>query len=289
MNGSVQTFTAPVDGIYQFELWGSGGAQGGGNGGYTVCSVHIGQLQTIYVFVGGTGVPLFGANSDLAVGGWNGGGGTTTCLAGAHSGSGGGMTHISYTNNPATSTIQQRGKNGLEGMDGTTGKKLIGHYYSFGGYWNSSGTIAVAGGGGGGGTGRTVAGNAHGGGTVTSGLRYYFNTGIPWELDENREYHTVAGSSQTSGYMKGVGQGSANSGGGGGGWWGGRSAGQTSQTAGWRCDLAGCGGTSYIANNGNMMNTQYNRLLNGVDGSIPMKPDSPLINGYTRVTLMQRY
>ena len=287
--GSVQTFTAPVDGIYQFELWGSGGAQGGGNGGYTVCSVHIGQLQTIYVFVGGTGVPLFGANSDLAVGGWNGGGGTTTCLAGAHSGSGGGMTHISYTNNPATSTIQQRGKNGLEGMDGTTGKKLIGHYYSFGGYWNSSGTIAVAGGGGGGGTGRTVAGNAHGGGTVTSGLRYYFNTGIPWELDENREYHTVAGSSQTSGYMKGVGQGSANSGGGGGGWWGGRSAGQTSQTAGWRCDLAGCGGTSYIANNGNMMNTQYNRLLNGVDGSIPMKPDSPLINGYTRVTLMQRY
>ena len=49
----------------------------------------------------------------------------TTCTAGSHAGSGGGMTHVSYTNNPATDS---------------NGQSVS--------VWNPNGTIGVAGGGG---------------------------------------------------------------------------------------------------------------------------------------------
>lgn len=86
-DGSVQSFTAPVTGTYQIQLWGArGGASAkdgvvnsaSGNGGYTVVNVTLTRGQTIYFAVGG-----HGANNDfsrsttaaaLNPGGWNGGG-----------------------------------------------------------------------------------------------------------------------------------------------------------------------------------------------------------------------
>ena len=97
--GNVQTFTPKCDGKYKLEVW---GAQGGGDypgyGGYSVGTYPLTKNQSIYVYVGGQGLPSL-ANSAGGNGyngggqGYNGGGG------------GGGMTHISKTStdNPTSS------------------------------------------------------------------------------------------------------------------------------------------------------------------------------------------
>lgn len=121
--GTVQTFTAPLNGVYQFQLW---GAQ---SGGYTTMHLDMAQGETIYVIVGGW-------SKGLKQVGYNGGGAFLTyCdyppnpLIDPHNdGSGGGMTHISRTSNVAVASTTINGK----------------------GSWNPAGTIAVAGGGGGG-------------------------------------------------------------------------------------------------------------------------------------------
>ena len=90
--GSVQTFTAPVDGWYEVTLLGAkGGNDGGGTrgfGGKTIAEISLSALQNIYVYVGYAG-------QDQAHGygaGWNGGGNP----GGGHgsSGSGGGASDI---------------------------------------------------------------------------------------------------------------------------------------------------------------------------------------------------
>jgi hypothetical protein len=66
----VQTFTAPIDGVYKLEVW---GAQGdgwwgvpGGKGGYAQASYSMNREQIIYISVGDCG---FSGHTS-----WNGGG-----------------------------------------------------------------------------------------------------------------------------------------------------------------------------------------------------------------------
>ena len=135
--GDVQTFTAPADGVYTLEAWGASGGDGyddsvdrettssvAGNGGYSKGNISLKKGQKIYVFVGGAG--KYGAGTNRfggPAGGYNGGGDGGV----ADSGSGGGMSHISTTNNPATTS------------------------------WNPDGTLLAAGGGAGG-SGYTASG-----------------------------------------------------------------------------------------------------------------------------------
>lgn len=83
--GAVQTFTAPTNGYYQLEAWGS---QGGGNGGYGAYSTGVVYLvhdETIYIQVGGTGAKYNGGYNGGGIGGYGnlgqnayGGGGATS-------------------------------------------------------------------------------------------------------------------------------------------------------------------------------------------------------------------
>ena len=256
---SVQTFTAPVDGWYQVQLWGAdGGALSGyvgGKGGYTRCYVHLNARDYIYVFVGGSGV---GLTSNEAVGGWNGGGYTITCKAGYHSGSGGGMTHISYTNNLAVASSDP----------------------SKPGTWNPTGTIAVAGGGGGGGTLSYLQSGSkvgHAGGLVSN------NTN--WSRGSVKA--NIAGSTQTSGYAQGVGQACANSSGGGAGWWGGRSAGMQKPVNGGKCGFGAAGGTGYITPEAKTDGFASDTTCQPGDGAIPHNPTPIAQQGYVKFQLVE--
>ncbi len=86
-DGSVQSFTAPVDGTYQIQLWGAKGGRSCNegtvnqyrpSGGYTVLNVKLTKGQTIYFAVGGHGADNDFSRSTRAAaanpGGWNGGG-----------------------------------------------------------------------------------------------------------------------------------------------------------------------------------------------------------------------
>lgn len=172
------------------------------------------------MFVGGNGVGLTG---NSAVGGYNGGGYTVTCPYGYHSGSGGGMTHISTTNNPAVASKHPS----------TPGK------------WNPEGTIAVAGGGGGYVSDEYLISGSpgHAGGTSSNNVYQHRN-------DRPKLQANVTGSTQIAGYAQGVGQACYGSSAGGGGWWGGSSAGFASNNAGGYssvCGFGGAGGTGYAA------------------------------------------
>ncbi len=246
-----------MDGVYQFELWGSPGGAGAGNpyrspGGFTRFYIHLDQNDLLYVFVGGAGNPSSG---NITVGGWNGGGAVSTCLAGPHCGSGGGMTHVSYTNNLATTS------------------------------WNPYGTIGVAGGGGGTSDGASGAGVGGVGGGFAGGTGTGYN--------KNRvNYHIPYGATQTSGYRPGVGEPCANSAGGGGGWYGGYSTGQTRQTRGGNCWSGGGGGSGYICDAGKQTKFTYlNLCIPGNDTRVPAKPNALTSlgdHGYTRITLQER-
>jgi hypothetical protein len=83
--GNIETFTAPANGYYRLEAWGS---QGGGNGGYGAYStgvVYLKEGTKLYITVGGTG--------DTVNGGYNGGG--TPGHSSQWGYGGGGATHIS--------------------------------------------------------------------------------------------------------------------------------------------------------------------------------------------------
>ena len=135
--GTVQTFTAPVDGWYKVQLWGAAGGVDdametdglyhvGGKGGYVEAEIKLTKGQIIYTYIGCPGKD----NATASGAGYNGGGNPGT---GGWSGSGGGASDIRV----------------------------------FGGEWNNpaglSSRILVAGGGGGGG----LFGNGgHGGGLI---------------------------------------------------------------------------------------------------------------------------
>ena len=79
--GAVQTFTAPVSGTYQLEVWGVSSGQvlmqgklnasSVSHGGYSCGNILLKKGETIYVSVGGRGQDGY---IGQATGGWNGGG-----------------------------------------------------------------------------------------------------------------------------------------------------------------------------------------------------------------------
>lgn len=100
--GDVQTFVAPVDGIYQLDVAGAqgGGAQGytGGKGGYSVGYVQLEEGDTLYVVVGGQGasnIHGYGIGTGIS---YNGGGRGSSNHDSSYVAGGGGATHIATTN-----------------------------------------------------------------------------------------------------------------------------------------------------------------------------------------------
>ncbi|MDR1884391.1 MAG: fimbrillin family protein [Prevotella sp.] len=72
--GSPQTFTVPISGEYQLEVWGAQGGTStqpydGGKGGYSTGKVFLARGTQLYVYVGGQGIAGNGTG-----GGYNGGG-----------------------------------------------------------------------------------------------------------------------------------------------------------------------------------------------------------------------
>ena len=102
-DGSVQTFTAPVTGSYNLQVWGASGGNSssgylGGNGGYSKGTVSLNQGEILYIYVGGKGLDGVSGNTSQA-GGYNGGGNSSGASLSSYGigGSGGGATHIAKT------------------------------------------------------------------------------------------------------------------------------------------------------------------------------------------------
>ncbi len=224
------TFTVPMYACYKLEVW---GASGGGNqpanpivtgssigscgglGGYSYGHKSLAASRNIYVYVGGQGKSTETANgTGLGAygGGWNGGGDGYGYLyyssTGGEGYGGGGMTHISTTQNPS------RPVNSV---------------------WSPTGTLIVAGGGGGaddarGGTntsgywkgGNDGTGGYGGGSQGGQGLRNGLTNASDSPIPRMRGGDNTPGVTYP-GYAQGVGESASggDAGGGGGGWYGG--------------------------------------------------------------------
>ena len=147
--GSVQTFTAPVSGTYQLEVWGAQGGSSGGVGGYSVGTYTLTANQKIYINIGGAG-----GNGVNGAGGYNGGGrgyASTAVCAG-----GGGATHIA--------TIS-----GLLSTLSSNKDKILIVAGGGGGYCESGGTGGVGGG---------IKGGGSNPGTQTGGASFGLGAGV---------------------------------------------------------------------------------------------------------------
>lgn len=211
--GKTQAVTL-APGKYILETWGAQGGAGayssaGGKGGYSVGTITLDEVTTLYVNVGGAGST--GSSSTTYEGGWNGGGQSYY-----YAGSGGGATDIS-----------------LKGTVNTTTWNSTDHLYS---------RIIVAGGGGG--TQRYSTSYTGGQGGYGGGL-----TGGSATCGSNWGYtNSQTGGSQTAGgygnYLGSFGYGYQSYGGyqyvggAGGGWYGG--------AAGTREGYGGSGGSGYV-------------------------------------------
>ena len=271
--GRGDAFIAPTNGTYTFKLWGSPDGYNNGLGAYTDVNVYLKRNQKIYAYVGSAGGVTEGDNT---AGGYNGGGWALVCLAGPHACTGGGATHISWSNNPIiTDKI-------VKSRDTATARYLAGDtrgsaVTKIGNQWsvvhmhrwdNINDVIAVAGGAGG----RNHAGTSYAGSSV---ITYH---------DGGSVRKVVPGANNAgTGYTHGAGQYCANSCGAGGGWYGGYSMmycyPNMIQTHGGNCGNQAGGGTSYIkpGYSGSMIGNGDARLYNG---SQYTKPWTEGTNGY---------
>ncbi len=218
--GSEQTFTAYAGCQYKLEVWGAAG--GGcdsqsssshrGLGGYSYGELYTQSTATLYVFVGEQG----GTRGNGLIGGWNGGGNGNRFTARVDNDNenghgGGGMTHISLTNNLATTS------------------------------WNPDGTLIVAGAGAGADNLQCGLSSDDGSGGYGGGS----NAGNGYQ--EGSLYGNSAGT-QISGYKQGVGDpapsynGGYDYGGAGAGWYGGYSVCRYTGPA----NCGGAGGSGWI-------------------------------------------
>ena len=190
-NGSFSTYTAPINGYYQLEVW---GAEGGyrssntysGKGGYTSGTIFLNKGDILYVYVGGNGTTHSGYNgggvsgctiangctaniygggaSDIRLGSQSiysriivaGGGGSvggTTKKGGAGGGTTGGSTTESYTGQGCSTTLCGQGGTQTAGGAGTatSGYTATAGSFGFGGQGYKYGTSTFGYGGGGGG------------------------------------------------------------------------------------------------------------------------------------------
>lgn len=268
--GARQTFKAPVDGYYHFDVHGAQGgtSQKGGSGGrgaYAKADVYLRKDEVVYLYVGG-----MGTNPN---GGYNGGG-----KAAPGAGGGGGMSTVSLSANSAAApsnyvtsggeylcngaACMQTGRHtprlcpynhSCSGCRGCHTCRDYGYYKPANSPWNASaGYIIVAGGGGG-------AGPANGGNAGLNG-----SVGDDWYGDPGQ------GGTQNSGGAGGAkyglsgaaGIGGSNTctnyksggGGGGAGWFGGGAGGNDYSRYKDLDDSGGGGGSSAFFNstvNGN--------------------------------------
>ena len=268
--GARQTFKAPVDGYYHFDVHGAQGgtSQKGGSGGrgaYAKADVYLRKDEVVYLYVGG-----MGTNPN---GGYNGGG-----KAAPGAGGGGGMSTVSLSANSAAApsnyvtsggeylcngaACMQTGRHkprlcpynhSCSGCGGCHTCRDYGYYKPANSPWNASaGYIIVAGGGGG-------AGPANGGNAGLNG-----SVGDGWCGDPGQ------GGTQNSGGAGGAkyglsgaaGIGGSNTctnyksggGGGGAGWFGGGAGGNDYSRYKDLDDSGGGGGSSAFFNstvNGN--------------------------------------
>jgi hypothetical protein len=268
--GARQTFKAPVDGYYHFDVHGAQGgtSQKGGSGGrgaYAKADVYLRKDEVVYLYVGG-----MGTNPN---GGYNGGG-----KAAPGAGGGGGMSTVSLSANSAAApsnyvtsggeylcngaACMQTGRHNhrlcpynhsCSGCRGCHTCRDYGYYKPANSPWNASaGYIIVAGGGGG-------AGPANGGNAGLNG-----SVGVGWCGDPGQ------GGTQNSGGAGGAkyglsgaaGIGGSNTctnyksggGGGGAGWFGGGAGGNDYSRYEDLDDSGGGGGSSAFFNstvNGN--------------------------------------
>lgn len=268
--GARQTFKAPVDGYYHFDVHGAQGgtSQKGGSGGrgaYAKADVYLRKDEVVYLYVGG-----MGTNPN---GGYNGGG-----KAAPGAGGGGGMSTVSLSANSAAApsnyvtsggeylcngaACMQTGRHkprlcpynhSCSGCRGCHTCRDYGYYKPANSPWNASaGYIIVAGGAGG-------AGPANGGNAGLNG-----SVGVGWCGDPGQ------GGTQNSGGAGGAkyglsgaaGIGGSNTctnyksggGGGGAGWFGGGAGGNDYSRYKDLDDSGGGGGSSAFFNstvNGN--------------------------------------
>ncbi|MBR0065803.1 MAG: C10 family peptidase [Paludibacteraceae bacterium] len=219
-SGTIQTFTAPVTGVYELHAWGAQGGKfnenQGGLGGYATCRTNLTAGETIYIYVGGQGSA---STPGGGTGGWNGGGLGGAGYATNHTGSagGGGATHISKVNNQVLGS----GSGQCATLAGTD-------------------FILVAGGGGGAGhpgSSAGVGGDTEGGlGTNCSASNY----AATWYWDTNYSYGKDGGTGISGPWA------AEGSGGGGAGFYGGNA--HADHTANMD-DSGGCGGSSAYNSN----------------------------------------
>lgn len=254
--GSIQTYTAPVTGDYQLEVWGASGGSAascaGGKGGYSRVQVSLKENETLYIGVGGAGT---GDNTHTSrTGGYNGGGNATVVDSDTNTrqASGGGATHIAK-------------KDGTLSSLSSAVDSILVVAGGGGGAGNNDAVMCTAGGSGGGENGldggsyqesSTVYGTGKGG-TQTAGGSYEAGSGVA-------SAYRVSGSFGQGG--NGV------TAGGGGGFYGG---GVAVTSAG--------GGSSYLGNNDGKT-IAGNASMPTYDGLSTMTGNSG--NGYAKITYL---
>lgn len=268
--GARQTFKAPVDGYYHFDVHGAQGgtSQKGGSGGrgaYAKADVYLRKDEVVYLYVGG-----MGTNPN---GGYNGGG-----KAAPGAGGGGGMSTVSLSANSAAApsnyvtsggeylcngaACMQTGRHkpslcpynhSCSGCRGCHTCRDYGYYKPANSPWNASaGYIIVAGGGGG--AGPANGGNAGLNGSVGAGWCGYPGQGGTQNSGGagGAKYGLsgaagIGGSNTCTNYKSG-------GGGGGAGWFGGGAGGNDYSRYKDLDDSGGGGGSSAFFNstvNGN--------------------------------------
>lgn len=268
--GARQTFKAPVDGYYHFDVHGAQGgtSQKGGSGGrgaYAKADVYLRKDEVVYLYVGG-----MGTNPN---GGYNGGG-----KAAPGAGGGGGMSTVSLSANSAAApsnyvtsggeylcngaACMQTGmhkprlcpyNHSCSGCRGCHTCRDYGHYKPANSPWNASaGYIIVAGGGGG-------AGPANGG---NAGLNGSVGVGRCGDPGQGGTQNSGGAGGAKYGLSGAAGIGGSNTctnyksggGGGGAGWFGGGAGGNDYSRYKDLDDSGGGGGSSAFFNstvNGN--------------------------------------
>lgn len=268
--GARQTFKAPVDGYYHFDVHGAQGgtSQKGGSGGrgaYAKADVYLRKDEVVYLYVGG-----MGTNPN---GGYNGGG-----KAAPGAGGGGGMSTVSLSANSAAApsnyvtsggeylcngaACMQTGRHkpslcpynhSCSGCRGCHTCRNYGYYKPANSPWNASaGYIIVAGGGGG-------AGPANGG---NAGLNGSVGVGRCGDPGQGGTQNSGGAGGANYGLSGAAGIGGSNTctnyksggGGGGAGWFGGGAGGNDYSRYKDLDDSGGGGGSSAFFNstvNGN--------------------------------------
>lgn len=222
--GNVEEFEAPHKGIYKLEVWGAQGGSYdetyyGGKGGYSYGNVLLEQNEKLYLVVGGQGTG--GCVKTECIGGYNGGGnsGVSTSDELNFTSSGGGATHISYTN-----------KGELYNYESAKEEILIVAGGGGGGYYHTAGVnVSNYGGAGGGlsGIDGKLAGIQQGSNGVVSNA-----TGGTQESGGIAGYRGANGSFGKGGSGESCNSDTCGSSGGGGGYYGGGAAGHAGSGGG---------------------------------------------------------